>query len=105
MLAEQYGIDGIMIGRGIFNNPFAFEEKPRNHSRDEKIELLNVHIDLYDKYSTELEPGPFVHLLRFFKIYINGFDRADELKDELMQTKSTDEVRKVLKNFYNDLDK
>ena len=105
MLAEQYGIDGIMIGRGIFHNPFAFEEEPRDHSRDEKIELLNAHIDLYDKYSKEFEPRPFVHLLRFFKIYINGFDNAEELKGELMQTKSTDEVRKVLQDFYDDLDK
>ncbi|WP_108993718.1 tRNA dihydrouridine synthase [Paenibacillus agaridevorans] len=102
MLAEQYGIDGIMIGRGIFKDPFAFEKTPREHSRDEKMELLNYHIDLYDKYATELEPRPFVHLLRFFKIYINGFDKADELKNELMQTKSTDEVRQVLQNFTND---
>ena len=27
-LAEKYGIDGVMIGRGIFHNPFAFE---KNH--------------------------------------------------------------------------
>jgi len=99
MLAKQYGVDGIMIGRGIFSNPYAFEDTPRHHSREEKIELLKYHIDLYDKFSTELEPRPFVHLLRFFKIYINGFDQADVLKDELMQTKSTDEVRKVLQDF------
>ena len=28
-LAEKYGIDGIMIGRGIFHNPYAFEKEPR----------------------------------------------------------------------------
>ncbi|WP_440374563.1 tRNA-dihydrouridine synthase, partial [Neisseria sp. P0014.S004] len=31
-LAEKYGIDGVMIGRGIFKNPFAFEKEPREHS-------------------------------------------------------------------------
>ena len=25
-LAEKYGVDGVMIGRGIFHNPFAFEK-------------------------------------------------------------------------------
>ncbi|HAQ1137859.1 TPA: tRNA-dihydrouridine synthase family protein, partial [Enterococcus faecium] len=25
-LAEKYGVDGIMIGRGIFKNPYAFEK-------------------------------------------------------------------------------
>lgn len=29
-LAEQYGVDGIMIGRGIFTNPFAFEKEPKS---------------------------------------------------------------------------
>src|SRR5690606_12430228 len=52
MLAKQYGIDGIMIGRGVFKNPFAFEITAKDHCRDEKIELLNYHIDLYDQYST-----------------------------------------------------
>lgn len=29
-LVEKYGVDGIMIGRGIFHNPFAFEKSPVN---------------------------------------------------------------------------
>ena len=29
-LAEKYGIDGVMIGRGIFHNPFAFEKNHAN---------------------------------------------------------------------------
>lgn len=103
MLVEKYGVDGIMIGRGIFNNPFAFELEAREHSKEEKIELLNYHIDLYDQYSTELEPRPFVHLLRFFKIYIKGFEGAEELKDELMKTKSTDEVREVLQKYNREI--
>jgi len=34
-LAEQYGIYGVMIGRGIFKNPFAFEKEPKEHSSKE----------------------------------------------------------------------
>ena len=29
-LATKYGIDGVMIGRGIFHNPFAFEKTHAN---------------------------------------------------------------------------
>ena len=29
------GVDGIMIGRGVFHNPFCFEKNPREHSRAE----------------------------------------------------------------------
>lgn len=95
-IVEQYGIDGVMIGRGVFNNPFAFEIKKREHTRDELLQLLNLQLDLHDKYSAELEPRKFDPLKRFFKIYIRGFNGASELRAELMQTKSTDEVRAIL---------
>lgn len=95
-LAKQYSIDGIMIGRGIFTNPFAFELDKREHSRHELLSLLNLHLDLFDKYSTELEPRRFEPLKRFFKIYIRDFPGASELREQLMHTKSTDEVRKLL---------
>ena len=31
-LAQQYGVDGIMIGRGIFKNPYAFERKNQKNT-------------------------------------------------------------------------
>ncbi|WP_232058184.1 tRNA dihydrouridine synthase [Cohnella abietis] len=100
-LAEQYGVDGIMIGRGIFHNPFAFEKEPRDHSSDELLDLLRLHLDLHDKYATELTLRPFKVLLRFFKIYVKGFRGASELRNQLMSTKSTDEVRELLNTFGN----
>lgn len=95
-LVEQYGVDGIMIGRGIFHNPFAFEVEKREHSREELIALLNLHLDLFDKYSTELEPRRFEPLKRFFKIYVRDFPGASELREQLMHTKTTQEARLVL---------
>jgi len=95
-LIEKYGIDGIMIGRGIFHNPFAFEKEPKEHTREELIGLLNTHLDLFDKYSTELEPRKFEPLKRFFKIYIRDFPGASELREQLMHTKNTDEVRTLI---------
>ena len=98
-LVEQYGIDGIMIGRGVFHNPFAFEADPKEHSREELINLLKLHLDLFDKYSSELEPRRFEPLKRFFKIYIRDFPGASELRDQLMHTKSTDDVRALIDTF------
>jgi tRNA-dihydrouridine synthase len=97
-LARQYGVDGVMIGRGIFNNPFAFERQPKDHSSQELLDLLRLHLDLCDKYS-KLELRPFTALHRFFKIYVRGFRGASELRNQLMSTKSTDEVRALLDNF------
>lgn len=95
-LVEAYGVDGIMIGRGIFQNPFAFELEPQEHSHTERLELLKLQLDLFDRYTSEIEPRAFDPLKRFFKIYIRGFEGAAELREKLMHTKSTDEVRALL---------
>lgn len=97
-LAEKYGVDGIMIGRGIFKNPFAFEKEPREHTSEELLGLLRLQLDLQDQYS-EMIPRSIVGLHRFFKIYVKGFSGASDLRVKLMQTNSTDEVRAILAAF------
>jgi tRNA-dihydrouridine synthase len=101
-LYEKYGIDGIMIGRGIFQNPFAFAEVEdvvlENKSR-QLLDLLNYQLDLFDKYNEELEPRKFDPLKRYFKIYVRDFAGASELREKLMHTKTTDEVRQLLNGF------
>jgi len=97
-LVEQYGVDGVMIGRGIFHNPFAFEKEPKEHSSEDLLDLLRLHMDLHDQYS-HLELRPFTALHRFFKIYVKGFHGASGLRNQLMNTKTTDEVRELLESF------
>lgn len=94
-LVKEYGVDGIMIGRGVFTNPFAFEQEPREHSREELLGLLHMQLDLHDRYSAE-NPRKFDPLKRFFKIYVRDFAGASELRERLMHTKTTDEVRAIL---------
>ncbi|WP_251868044.1 tRNA dihydrouridine synthase [Enterococcus malodoratus] len=97
-LAEKYGVDGLMIGRGIFKNPYAFEKKPQEHSPKELIDLLRLQLDLQDKYAEQV-PRSIVGLHRFFKIYVKGFPGANDLRVSLMNTKSTAEVRAILDDF------
>ncbi|GAA2916312.1 tRNA-dihydrouridine synthase [Enterococcus pseudoavium] len=97
-VAEKYGVDGIMIGRGIFKNPYAFEKEAKEHSPQELIELLKLQLDLQDNYSEQV-PRSIVGLHRFFKIYIKGFPGANDLRISLMDTKSTAEVREILAAF------
>ena len=94
-LVQQCGVDGVMIGRGVFHNLFAFEHTPAAHNKEELLNLLRLQLDLYDEWQPQLQ-RPFETLKRFFKIYVRDFDGASELRNQLMQTKSTDEVRKLL---------
>jgi tRNA-dihydrouridine synthase len=95
-LQEKFpGVDGFMIGRGVFQNPFCFEAEPREHSRAELFDLLNYHFDLFDKHGAR----KFDPLKRFFKIYVKDFPGAADLRAKLFECKTTAEVRKVLNQF------
>lgn len=102
-LAEQYGVDGVMIGRGVFKNPFAFEKEEREHNTKELLDLFRLHLDLFDE-NQKIEDRPFKPLRRFFKIYVRGIQGAATLRHELMETESTDEVREMLDQFELTLD-
>lgn len=97
-LANKYGVDGVMIGRGIFHNPFAFEKEPREHTSEELLDLFSLHLSLYEKYSNE-ETQQFKALRRFFKIYIRGIKGASQLRHKLMSTETIDEARELLDEF------
>jgi len=104
-LVEKYGVDGVMIGRGVFTNPFAFETEAREHSAEEMLGLLRLHLDLFDEYefSSEMQQS-FKPLRRFFKIYVRGIRGASGLRSALMETKTTNQVRALLDDFEKNLD-
>ncbi|HDC6304546.1 TPA: tRNA-dihydrouridine synthase [Staphylococcus aureus] len=102
-LAEKYGIDGVMIGRGIFHNPFAFEKEPREHTCKELLDLLRLHLSLFNKYEKD-EIRQFKSLRRFFKIYVRGIRGASELRHQLMNTQSIAEARALLDEFEAQMD-
>lgn len=96
-LAEKYQLDGIMIGRGIFEDPFVFAEKSpwRNMTAEERIALFKKHVELFAKTWQNRE-RPIHTLNKFCKIYINNFDGAKELRETLMQAKTTNELQIVM---------
>ena len=132
-LYKKYpGVDGFMIGRGVFANPYCFTD--HTPSQAELMELLKMHLDLYEKYATfanakehkdkisdfiaegaeqcdkivdyhiaklpKYREGcislPYEPLKHFFKIYINNFPGAKDLRAKLMETHSTAEACQIL---------
>ena len=97
-LADKYGVDGIMIGRGIFHDPFLFSgtDKWANFTKADKIELFKKHINLFDEtWGTTRR----VHVLnKFCKVYIEGFDGAKDLREKLMVADDVGELLNILDN-------
>lgn len=92
-LAKQYKLDGIMIGRGIFNDPFVFaKDSPwPQMDRDNRIDLFMKHVDVFRQTWQLGERAPQT-LNKFCKVYINGFDGAKELREKFMNAKDAEEL-------------
>jgi tRNA-dihydrouridine synthase len=96
-LAKKYHLDGIMIGRGIFQDPFAFAEQsswPEITPQKRRM-LYKKHVELFAETWKNRE-RPIQTLNKFCKIYINGFDGAKELREQLMAAHSSDELIRLL---------
>jgi nifR3 family TIM-barrel protein len=101
--AKKSGFDGIMIGRGIFGNPWLFDIKRKESPTiDEKLKVLMEHTKLYVKL---LPYRNFANMKKHFKAYVNGFDGAKELRVKLMETNDTNSMSKIIKSFLKNLDK
>jgi tRNA-dihydrouridine synthase len=96
-LAAQYGLDGIMIGRGVFHDPFVFAEQSpwAGYTKEQKLALYAEHIKLFAATWTHGERR-VVMLNKFCKVYVNGFDGAKELREKLMAAGTTDDLLRIL---------
>lgn len=94
---EETGCDGIMIGRGIFGNPWLFAE--RIPTEEERMKVLVEHITLYDKIFTGVKH--YDVMKRHFKAYLHGSEQAAELRAKLYETKSCQEALEILKTAQN----
>ena len=105
LVAAHPGVNGVMIGRGVFADPFCFAPRADNIAQgsgslvQRNFALLRYHLDLFDHWQPQLG-RPYETLKRFYKIYIRDFDGAKELRDQLMHTTSTDEARQTIHQWH-----
>lgn len=96
-LAQQYGLDGIMIGRGIFKDPFAFAATTPwpTYTKEQRVALYTKQVTLFAAMWQNRERN-IATLNRFCKVYISDFDGAKELREELMAADTTDKLLAIL---------
>ncbi len=91
--SREFGVEGIMVGRGIFYNPAFFASREEKDPK-ERISLLYSHLSRFREVWTGQKN--FSILKRFFKIYVHSFDGAGELRSLLMDTNSCEEAIRTL---------
>lgn len=101
--AKETGCDGVMLGRAIFGNPWLFTNKESARkgntenleiTREQKLAALLEHVQTYNEVFKEVKP--FDIMKRHFKAYIHGFDGAAELRAELYECKTAEEVEEII---------
>lgn len=97
--AKETGANGVMVGRGIFGTPWFFdeEESEKGKSVEERLKILIEHTKLYEKKLGDIKS--FAIMKKHYKAYVNGFDGAKELRTELMECNSSEEVSVCVEAF------
>ncbi len=92
--AARSGVDGVMIGRGIFHDPWFFNDGRCAPEREERLRLLWRHTRLFAE--TWGDRKQLKILRKFYKIYASGFPGASELRARLMAAESPAQVAGLL---------
>lgn len=98
-LAKAANVEGVMIGRGIFKDPWIFSDGDSvERGPIDNIELLTTHLQLWNH--TWGEDKPFDVMKKFFKMYIADWDGASKFRAELMDAHSLDEAIALLAQMH-----
>ena len=92
---RETGCDGVMMGRGIFGNPWLFS-KSASPSIQERLQVMLEHTKLFEQKFHGIKN--FEIMKKHYKAYVTGFDGAKELRMELMNAKDFAEVEQIVEN-------
>lgn len=98
-LCARYDMDGVMVGRGVFADPYLFATDGRAGTfaaaaPEAKIDLLLRHLRLYRE--TWGDTRNYEILKKFYKVYLVGFEGGDDLRERLNETHDYDAAERVL---------
>ncbi len=88
----ESGCDGVMLGRGIFGNPFLFSNY--QPSIPERLNIMLEHTKLFEQLFAGLKP--FEIMKKHYKAYLTGIGNAKELRIRLMETKTAAEAETII---------
>lgn len=110
-LAAETGCDGVMVGRGMFGNPWVFAgpsrsnleesgqrfdlEGPPVHSIEEKLDAL---VELAHSFEAIVPSKNFSILKKHIKAFVTGFPGAAELRAKLMDAECATDLERTVRD-------
>lgn len=107
---EMSGADGAMLGRAIFGNPWLFSnlDTVKQKTKGDMIyhitpvalkERLRVMVEHTKLFEDLLPEKNFAIMKKHYKAYVSGFDGAGDLRQQLMEANTADEVKDTVDKF------
>ncbi len=90
---KKYGVDGVLIGRGTYGNPWIF----KNHTptKEEQVATALEHCEAFTALTPE---GHFLSLRKHLAWYTKGIRGSNELRNRLMTVTNIEDVRRILQS-------
>ena len=107
---EYTGVDGIMIGRGAFGNPWIFEKilyfletgkKLPNVSNKEKLKIIKEHIELAMQEKEEITA--IREMRKHIAWYTKNLKNSSEFRNSINKIESKSELIKKLDEYFETL--
>uniref|UniRef100_M4BKI5 tRNA-dihydrouridine synthase n=1 Tax=Hyaloperonospora arabidopsidis (strain Emoy2) TaxID=559515 RepID=M4BKI5_HYAAE len=95
---NDYGVDGVMLGRALFGNPWLFQGHPdTSHvSVKEKLEVILRHTQLFQELLAEPGLVGFPRMKKFYGSYLKGVPNARQLRDRMARTRYAQDVYDII---------
>jgi nifR3 family TIM-barrel protein len=94
---EETGVDGVMLGRAVFGNPWLFSREGYVPTTEEKLRVMVEHTNLFEQ--TWKDTKNFDLMKKHYKAYVNGWRGAKDLRVKLMDCKNAGEVQRITETF------
>jgi len=91
--AKTYGVDGALIARAAFGNPWIFSGHEPTFEKRKKTMLY--HAMLFQQYRPELDLSP---MRKHMTWYCKGVEGSAKLRDRLMKVSTLEDLERILKN-------
>ena len=107
---EETGVDGIMIGRASFGNPWIFQkiehflktgQKLQNPTNEEKLEVIKKHIDLAVQEKGEIAVK---ELRKHIAWYTKNLKNSSDFRNEINQIETKEDFLQKIQEYFLQLD-
>lgn len=105
---DAYGVDGLMIGRATYGNPWIFEQIRKYLDTGEiiaepdvaeRIRIARIHFERSVEWKNEYIA--VIEIRKHWTSYFKGLPNFKPFKMRLMEVKTADEVRQLLDEIYD----